>query len=302
MIRDRESFHRRRSNCSVNHSVSASSGSIARRSRCDTASSSSRSTSSLSPSITSAATASGSGSRAVLDANAACAAPCEVVGEAFDQEHHDDGGDSEHDTCPIGITEVPQDVPKPLEEVALHRLGEELSDQAQLEHATQQRDDTREQSQRCGVCDVLLRTSLHDRSHDRCRQHSDRTAGRDDELSRPAEQRTQDQRRRNGVQRDLCCHAGNLGIRHALGHQDRGDRQPGDDIGCQPLAVVSRDPVRNGFDSDVGIPSVAVQVVGPGDIVTPTGSRWRRGIARRRRCSGRGRRRRYRSAPNGSSR
>ena len=128
--------------------------------------------------------------------------------------------------------------------VADHRrLGEQVGDEAQPRDGGEDHDRGDHDRQHRGQCHRSLGVAVGgDQRKDRGRDHrAERGVRPQDQEPRGAEDRVPEQAQDRGVQAGDRRQAGQLGVRHALGNEQRGEHHSRDEVLAQPLEPVGRD-------------------------------------------------------------
>ena len=128
--------------------------------------------------------------------------------------------------------------------VADHRrLRQQVGDEAELGYSTEHHDRAHEECEHRGERDGTLRVAVGGhQGQDRRRDHRPerRVRAEDEDLRRPEDRvtdQTEDRRVKAGDRREPC----QLGIGHALWHEERGQDKAGDDVLGQPGCLVGQD-------------------------------------------------------------
>lgn len=125
----------------------------------------------------------------------------------------------------------------------LHLPREQVGDETELAEPQSDLDETDEDGQqpreRDGLTGIVGDEQRHDRGED---QRRDRRVRAQHEHGRRPEHRVGHETRDRRVQARDGWEACELGVRHALGDEDRREHDAGDDIGSKPRAVVGPKP------------------------------------------------------------
>ena len=128
-----------------------------------------------------------------------------------------------------------------------HRVGQEVHQHAEAEHAEEELEGADHEGQQHRIGQIALGAARGQRPQGgggHQRDHRDRAGG---ELAGGAEQGRHHGRQKGGVQAVVDRQPGELGIGHGLGYQHQGDGDAGDDVGTQGV-LVFQSPIqpRNG--------------------------------------------------------
>ena len=129
---------------------------------------------------------------------------------------------------------------EPVHVADLHLAREQVGDEAELPEAERHLDEPDEEGEHAGERDRGRRVADGEQRDDRGEdQRRDRRVGSEHQHPRRAEHGVADQARDRRVQPGDGRQPGQLRVRHALGHQDRGEHEPGDGVEPEPLLLVA---------------------------------------------------------------